>query len=230
MERLDKILSIAANLSRSEAKAAIRRCRVELNGKTVTDPDLKVGECDEIRLDGETKAYRKFVYIMMNKPEGVVSATEDGRDKTAVDLVTDKGKRRLFPAGRLDKNTTGFLLLTDDGDFAHRILSPSKHVEKEYEVTTDKPIPKGLEKEFREGVDIGDYICKPAVLNIRGEREAVVILREGKYHQIKRMFSVFGIKVESLKRTRMGNLRIDESLRPGEYKWLSKDEVVKIAQ
>ncbi len=230
MERLDKIVSVAADISRSDAKVFIKKGLVAVNGKTETDPQKRFETNGEITLKGEKILFQRFIYIMMNKPMGVVSATEDSKDVTAVDLVTDKGKRNLFPAGRLDKNTTGFLLLTDDGDFAHRILSPSKHIEKEYEVETDKAIPKETVEGFSKGVDIGDYICKPAYINITSEKTATVIIKEGKYHQIKRMFEKYGVKVIKLKRVRMGGLRLDEGLAPGEYRRLSDEEIVEIAQ
>ena len=230
MERLDKIVSVAADISRSDAKVFIKKGYVTVNGSVETDPQKKFETTVELTLKGTPLSFNRFVYIMMNKPEGVVSATEDPRDVTAIDLVKDKGKRNLFPAGRLDKNTTGFLLLTDDGDFAHRILSPSKHVEKEYEAETDKTIPKEAVEGFLRGVRIGDYECKPATLRITGDNKATVIIREGKYHQIKRMFEKYGVRVVRLKRVRMGNLRLDENLAPGEYKKLSSEEIVKIAQ
>lgn len=229
MERLDKILSVAASISRTDAKTAIRKGRVQVNGKTELSPDKKV-EGENITLDGAPVTYKRFVYIMMNKPEGVVSASRDDRDITATSLVKERGKRNLFPAGRLDKNTTGFLLLTDDGDFAHRILSPSKHVEKEYEVTLDGPVSERLIAEFKNGVDIGDVITRPADLIITGENTARVILREGKYHQIKRMFQKFSLKVTALHRIRMGSLYLCPELSLGEYKELSEEEVSKIAQ
>ena len=227
---MDKLVSKAGLLSRNDAKAYIRGGKVSVDGVLKTNPAEKFSENSIIFLDGEKIVYEKNVYYMMNKPSGIVSASEDKKEKTVVDLIKERGNRNLFPAGRLDRDTTGFLLITDDGEFAHKILSPSRHVEKEYIVETDLAIPSELIDFFKEGVDLGDFTALPAVLKILNEKRAAVVLKEGKYHQIKRMFLKYGLKVVSLERIRMGNLNLDENLKAGEYKKLTAEDIGKIAQ
>ncbi len=227
---MDKLVSKAGLLSRNDAKAYIRGGKVSVDGVLKTNPAEKFSENSIIFLDGEKIVYEKNVYYMMNKPSGIVSASEDKKEKTVVDLIKERGNRNLFPAGRLDRDTTGFLLITDDGEFAHKILSPSRHVEKEYIVETDLAIPSELIDFFKEGVDLGDFTALPAVLKILSEKRAAVVLNEGKYHQIKRMFLKYGLKVVSLERIRMGNLNLDENLKAGEYKKLTAEDIGKIAQ
>lgn len=227
---MDKLVSKAGLLSRNDAKAYIRGGKVSVDGVLKTNPAEKFSENSIIFLDGEKIVYEKNVYYMMNKPSGIVSASEDKKEKTVVDLIKERGNRNLFPAGRLDRDTTGFLLITDDGEFAHKILSPSRHVEKEYIVETDLAIPSELIDFFKEGVDLGDFTALPAVLKILSEKRAAVVLKEGKYHQIKRMFLKYGLKVVSLERIRMGNLNLDENLKAGEYKKLTAEDIGKIAQ
>lgn len=224
------MVSKAAAVSRSDARDLIRGRQVSFEGEVITDPSKKVPKEGIISLMGEKITYEQYVYYMMNKPKGILSASEDKKEKTVVDLIREKGNRNLFPAGRLDRDTVGFVLITDDGEFAHRILSPSKHVEKEYLVHTDNAIPHFLCDEFSKGVDLGDFTTLPASLSIEEEKTAKIIIREGKYHQIKRMFKKYGLTVVQLKRIRMGDLFLDESLSEGEYKKLTNDEVSKIAQ
>ena len=224
------MVSKAGLISRSDAKVYIRSGRVSVDGVIVRSAAEKFPENSIILLDSEKIIYEKNVYYMMNKPKGIVSASEDKKEKTVVDLIAEKGNRNLFPAGRLDKDTTGFVLITDDGDFAHKILSPTRHIEKEYIVETDLPIEKELVEFFEEGIDLGDFTSLPATLKILEEKKAAVVLKEGKYHQIKRMFLKFGLTVTSLKRIRMGELFLDENLKEGEYKKLTPGDVSKIAQ
>lgn len=224
------MVSKAGLISRNDAKTYIRSGRVSVDGVIVRSSAEKFPENSIILLDSEKIIYEKNVYYMMNKPKGIVSASEDKKEKTVVDLIAEKGNRNLFPAGRLDRDTTGFLLITDDGDFAHKILSPSKHIEKEYIVETDLPIEGKLVEFFEAGIDLGDFTSLPATLKILEEKKASVILKEGKYHQIKRMFSKYGLTVTSLKRIRMGGLFLDENLKTGEYKKLGFEGVSKIAQ
>ena len=236
MERIDKIISSELNITRSEAKSLIKKGAVVKNGAAVRSADEKAlpGE-DIITVGGRELSYNEFVYIMMNKPKGVISST-DGRktnEKTVVDILPDNMKRRgLFPAGRLDKNTTGFVLITNDGAFAHNILSPKKHIQKEYIAVLDKPFDENVIMQFEKGVKIGDEICLPASLSAVDSSFTVarVILKEGKYHQIKRMFAVFGIKVIELKRVSMGALMLDENLDGGECRFLTAEEVKKIIE
>jgi 16S rRNA pseudouridine516 synthase len=223
-------VSKAGLISRSDAKVYIRSGRVSVDGVIVRSAAEKFPENSIILLDSEKIIYEKNVYYMMNKPKGIVSASEDKKEKTVVDLIAEKGNRNLFPAGRLDKDTTGFVLITDDGDFAHKILSPNRHIEKEYIVETDLPIENELVEFFKIGIDLGDFTSLPATLEILEAKKAAVVLKEGKYHQIKRMFLKFGLTVTSLKRIRMGELFLDENLKEGEYKKLTPGDVSKIAQ
>ena len=231
MERLDKIISHAFSLSRTDAKKAIKSGEVCVDGEVIKDVSFKT-DYSAVTLEGKKADYDEHIYIMLNKPAGVVSASESKSEKTVIDLVPEHLKRKgLFPAGRLDKDTVGFVLITDDGAFAHDILSPKKHIEKTYFLRTDKPIPLTLEKQFKEGVILYDGTeCMSAYLKIdkNNPNEAIVKIREGKYHQIKRMFRVNSLSVEYLKRTAMGNLELDESLKEGECRKLNKEETNKI--
>ena len=173
----------------------------------------------------------QLLYLLLNKPKGYISATETKSDKTVLDLVPAEYKyRNLFPAGRLDKDTTGLMLITDDGEFAHNILSPRKHVQKEYEVTLDVPVTSTMAEEFRNGVNLNDGECKTAFLEITGEYTAKVTLTEGRYHQIKRMFGCFGAKVVELNRIRIGNLYLPKDLNLGEIKEATENELEKIQE
>ena len=228
MTRLDKILSTQLNISRTDAKALLKKGRVSVNG-TVTKPAAtKCADSDIVTVDGEQIAYSKFVYIMMNKPQGVISASDGKGEKTVVDLLPDDMKRRgLFPAGRLDKDTTGFVLLTDDGEFAHSILSPSKHIDKTYVAHLDKPITAELVEDFRGGMTLnGEKLLEAEVTPIDGDLTVCkVVLRQGLYHQVKRMFKKHGITVTALDRVKMGNLLLDLSLKPGESRYLTAEEL-----
>ena len=232
MERIDKVISKELNIGRSEAKALIKQGRVVLNGLPVKSFNDKLDEeKDMLTVDGREIVFRRFVYIMMNKPKGVISST-DGRktaEKTVIDILPEEMKRKnLFPAGRLDKNTTGFVLITDDGEFAHRILSPKNHVEKEYIAELDKPFDDETVEAFAAGITVGDDECLPAELAaVNGDyKTARVIIKQGMYHQIKRMFKKFSIEVVELRRIRMGGLRLDETLAPGACRYLDENEVI----
>lgn len=231
MERLDKIISHAFSLSRTDAKKAIKAGEVCVGGEVIKDVSFKT-DYSAVTLGGKSAEYDEHIYIMLNKPPGVVSASESKNEKTVIDLVPDNLKRKgLFPAGRLDKDTVGFVLITDDGTFAHDILSPKKHIEKTYFLRTDKPIPFSLEEQFKNGVTLYDGTeCMPADLQIdkNNQNEAIIKIKEGKYHQIKRMFRVNSLSLEYLKRTAMGGLELDESLKEGECRKLSKEEIKKI--
>ena len=229
MERLDKIIAVSFLLSRKDAKKAIKSGEVSVNGTVVTDVGFKAAP-DTVTYGGKTAEYKEFIYLMMNKPQGVISASEGGSEKTVVDLVPDSLRRNgLFPAGRLDKDTVGFVLITDDGAFAHDILSPKKHIEKTYFVKTDKPIPPDLPDKFKQGVVLYDGTqCMSADLQITGKTECTVKIKEGKYHQIKRMFRVNGLSVVYLKRTAMGGLLLDETLAEGACRELTAEELKMI--
>lgn len=230
MDRIDKIISEHTPYSRKEIKKLISQKAVCVNGEVVKRPESKYDETNILLIiNGEEIEIRKHIYLLLNKPKGYVSATENKSDKTVLDLVSEKYKyRNLFPAGRLDKDTTGLMLITDDGEFAHNILSPRKHVEKEYEVTIDIPVTEEMIKGFKNGVNLNDGECKSAGLEITGEYTAKVTLTEGRYHQIKRMFGCFGAKVVELNRIRMGNLYLPKELQLGEFKEATENELKKI--
>lgn len=228
MTRLDKILSTQLNISRTDAKQMIKKGRVSVNGIPAKSGDVKVADADIVAVDGNEISYSRFVYIMMNKPKGVISASDGKGEKTVVDLVpSDMQRRGLFPAGRLDKDTTGFVLLTDDGEFAHSILSPSRHIDKTYVVTLDKPVTPEVVQDFRSGMELNGERLLQADAQIISEDATVcrVVLRQGLYHQIKRMFKKHGLTVVELKRVKMGNLPLDDSLLPGECRYLSQNEL-----
>lgn len=228
MTRLDKILSTQLNISRTDAKQMIKKGRVSVNGIPAKSGDVKVADADIVAVDGNEISYSRFVYIMMNKPKGVISASDGKGEKTVVDLVpSDMQRRGLFPAGRLDKDTTGFVLLTDDGEFAHSILSPSRHIDKTYVVTLDKPVTPEVVQDFRSGMELNGERLLQADAQIISEDATVcrVVLRQGLYHQIKRMFKKHGLTVVELKRVKMGNLPLDDSLLPGECRYLSQKEL-----
>lgn len=231
MERLDKIIANSGTLSRKEVHRLIKSGAVSVNGITTKDRGFCIDpETAEIKINGQAVSLEKYVYIMLNKPEGVVSATKDPTEKTVVDLVpTEFKKKNLFPAGRLDRNTTGFVLITDNGDFAHKILSPKNHIEKTYEARLAERIDEDSLEKVAEGITLGDGTeCLPAKVKVLEDGENPLIeikICEGKYHQIKRMFAAVGNAVIELKRVKMGELPLDESLAPGECKILSKEEV-----
>ena len=234
-ERLDKILASQGAFSRSEARQLVRGGRVRINGVLAKTAEEKADpETDAITVDGKACTYRRFIYIMLNKPQGVVSASESPNDVTVIDLIPPALKRQgLFPAGRLDKDTTGFVLVTDDGAFAHEILSPKKHVEKTYVAQLARRIPEEERKRFAQGVTLADgYECLPAEIRELNEDGTLVEikLREGKYHQIKRMAAACGSHVVALHRAAMGALTLDESLAPGECRLLTEEEKQKIRE
>lgn len=227
MERLDKIIGAQTEYSRKDVKKLVLQKRVTVNGELVYRSDIKIDEKqDIICIDNNQINMDKNVYLILNKPEGYISATEDKTQKTVLDLIDSKYLHRdLFPAGRLDKDTTGLMIITDDGKFAHDILSPKKHVSKKYEVTIDIPVTEEMVKGFREGINLNDGICKTALLEITGEYTSNVTLTEGRYHQIKRMFGCFGAKVTKLHRVQIGNLRLPEDLEKGKSRELTKEEL-----
>lgn len=234
LQRLDKLIASQGRFSRREVQELIKNGAVKVNGITVRDRGAKSDdEKDIICVNGEQLDFQRFVYIMLNKPKGVVSATNDKNEKTVIDLVPKEFKgRNLFPAGRLDITTTGFVLVTDDGDFAHRILSPKNHIEKTYEARLAESVTEGQLEAVRNGIELKDGTkCLPAKVTVLadGEKPLVEIkICEGKYHQIKRMFAAAGNGVIELKRTQMGRLTLDPSLKEGDYRLLDAHEVQKI--
>ena len=232
MERIDKIISEHTYYSRKEIKKLISQKAVYVNGEEVKRPESKFDENSiSIKINGEEIEIRKHIYLLLNKPKGYVSATENKTDKTVLDIVPNEYKYRdLFPAGRLDKDTTGLMLITDDGEFAHNILSPRKHVQKEYEVVLDIPVTEAMAEGFEKGVSLNDGECKTAYLEKTDEYSAKVTITEGRYHQIKRMFGCFGAKVVELNRIRIGNLYLPKELSLGEVKEATAAELQKIQE
>lgn len=233
MERLDKIVATALQISRKDAISLIKSGRVNENGVAIKDAKKKLDEnTAELFLDENRIYYYKYVYIMMNKPKGIISASDGKGDKSVIDILPAKMKRKnLFPAGRLDKDTTGFMLITDDGEFAHSILSPKNHIPKTYIAKLDKPFDETVVKEFESGVKLKDEKCMGAKLEAADGDfcTARVEIKQGMYHQIKRMFARFGLKVVELKRIKMGNLYLDESLKEGECRYISEKELSMIS-
>ena len=227
MERLDKIICSQTEYSRKDIKKIVAQKRVKVNDNIVSKSDIKIDENkDIISIDDICISVKENVYLVLNKPMGYISATEDRSQKTVLDLIDEKYKHReLFPAGRLDKDTTGLMIITDDGKFAHDILSPKKHVSKTYEVTIDIPLTEEMVKAFKEGIDLNDGKCKTAELEILKENLAKVVLTEGRYHQIKRMFGCFGAKVIKLHRIKMGNFNLPKDLNEGESRELTLEEI-----
>lgn len=227
MERLDKLLSGTGRWSRKEVKTLIRQGRVTVNGQTAARPEEKYPPEAAVNVDGERVDCAGLVYIMLHKPAGVLSATEDRRQETVLDLLPEHLRRvGLFPTGRLDKDTEGLLLLTNDGALAHELLSPKKHVDKTYFVRVEGELDGEDAAAFAAGMTLEDgTVCLSAGLE-RLERpdEAIVTLREGKYHQIKRMLSARGKPVRYLKRLTMGPLTLDEGLAPGQWRELTDQE------
>lgn len=233
MERLDKVLSSFYSLSRADTKKLMKKQCVKVNGVVTKSLDIKVDpDKDDITVDGQKIVFKKHIYIMMNKPEGVISASDDKSTKTVVDLVPDELYRDgLFPAGRLDKDTTGFVLLTDDGDFAHRILSPKNHIEKTYHAVLERQLSEKDIEHFLSGVELKDgTLCLEAKVRMLEGTTAEVIIHEGKYHQVKRMFAALGNKVIALRRVKMGNLPLDENLPEGDCREITSEELKLIEQ
>lgn len=232
MERIDKIISEQTHYTRKEIKKLISQGKVYVNEEQVKKPEIKYDKTNiQLKINGKEIEIKQHIYLILNKPKGYISATEDKTQKTVLDLVPDKYKNRnLFPAGRLDKDTTGLMIITDDGEFAHNILSPRKHVKKEYEVTIDIPVITSMIEGFKNGVVLNDGECKTAVLEITGEYTANVTITEGRYHQIKRMFGCFGAKVIELNRICMGNFYLPEELKIGEIKEASKQDLQKVKE
>lgn len=235
--RLDKLLSNMGKGSRSEMKDALRFGQIKVNGFTVrTGKDKVDPEVDEVTYRGEPVIYKKYVYLIMNKPQGVISATEDNHHKTVIDLIGEAYSHYdLFPVGRLDIDTEGLLIITNDGDLAHNLLAPKKHVPKTYfAIVTGKVSEKDIEA-FKTGIVLDDgYNCKPSELVVQsinaGKSEVMLTIHEGKFHQVKRMFESAGKKVVYLKRVKMNALELDPSLRLGQYRELTQDEFEALSQ
>jgi len=232
VERIDKIIVAQTEYSRREVKELIKKNKVKLNGVIISKSDIKIdNENDVITIDNIEVKIQKYIYLVLNKPKGYISATEDKEMQTVLELVPKQYMHRnIFPAGRLDKDTTGLMVITDDGEFAHSILSPKKHVKKIYNVTLDIPISETMVNGFKKGVLLNDGECKSAILEITGMNTGIVTLTEGRYHQIKRMFGCYGAKVIELQRIGMGNYRLPEDLKLGECRELTEEELKKIKE
>lgn len=232
MVRLDKFLCDCNIGTRSQIKDYVRQGLVTVNGIIVKKPDLKIHENnDNVALRGESCTYKKYAYYMLHKPVGVVSATTDNTADTVLSLMTDVKDKNLFPVGRLDKDTTGLLLITNDGDLSHRMLSPKKHVDKTYLVGIRNPLTPEDKTRLEQGVDIGDdKITLPAVVSFpakvtEGSEQILLTIQEGRFHQVKRMLQAVGNEVVTLKRVSFGPLTLDVNLAPGQYRELTGQEV-----
>ena len=250
--RLDKFLADMNRGSRSQIREAAKKGRIQINGVTEKKTDSKIDpETDEVVFDGEKVSYHAYEYYMLYKPQGVISATEDRHHKTVIDLLSGENRRDLFPVGRLDIDTEGLLILTNDGDLTHRLLAPGKHVDKQYYAKVSGILPPDAKEQMAKGMTLEDGTeVKPGRLEIlrratsemqvqeqTSDRldesalsEVLLTIQEGKFHQVKRMFEVLGCRVEYLKRLSMGNLKLDENLAPGEYRRLTDEEIQALQQ
>lgn len=246
--RLDKFLSGMGAGTRTEIKKAVKAGLVTVDGAVAKDPGMHVNEDSAVTFRGVPVVFEEFVYYMMNKPAGVISASDDSREETVVDLIDEQKRKDLFPAGRLDRDTEGLLLITNDGELAHRLLSPKHHVDKKYFALVSGAVTDEDVAAFADGLVLPDGLeCLPAELKVlaagaaaaaamagnindaapehRVTSEIEIVIREGKFHQIKRMFAARGMEVLYLKRLSMGTLTLDESLAPGEYRRLTEEEL-----
>ena len=231
--RLDKYLVACAVGSRTEVKNFLKAGRVTVNGKKEKSAKLQINEeIDEICFDGQVLHYEEFVYYMMNKPQGVISATEDPKHKTVLDLLDDLARsKEVFPVGRLDIDTHGLLLLTNDGQLAHALLSPKRHVDKTYLAQINGVMTDADVEIFAQGIPLKDFTCQPAILELvsidreKSQSLVRVTIAEGKFHQVKRMVTYCGKEVVDLQRLTMGTLTLDEALKRGEWRRLSKEEL-----
>lgn len=234
MIRLDKFITLTTGFTRSESKKLLAKGKVFVNGTMVKKGETKISENDNVICDGKVCSYKKNLYYMLNKPQGVISATEDYNHKTVTELFPEEIRKRLFPVGRLDINTEGFLILTDDGEFSHRLMSPNHDVKKVYFAEVYGIVKPEHVDVFRQGIKFKDFTAKPAVLEIISVDEIKnishirVTISEGKFHQVKRMVSNIGCQVAFLKRERIGGVDLDINLEPGEYRELTDEEVKRL--
>ncbi len=224
--RLDKFISESSAYSRKDIKKLVRAHAVTVNDSVVSAPDMQVDESAVVRIHGETVKYQKFIYLMLNKPQGYISATEDKHDPVVVELIPDEWQHfAAFPVGRLDKDTEGLLLLTNDGQFDHELMSPRKNIAKRYYAELDLPANEEDIAAFKAGMAFQEFTAKPAVLEITDDPKKVYVeISEGKFHQVKRMCERVGKQVLYLKRVSIGALALDESLAPGEVRELTPEE------
>ena len=226
MKRLDAVLSACSVGSRSEVKALIRKGKVSVNGTVVRDVSFAVTDSDEVRVNGIVTDTSEFVYLMLNKPCGFVSTTDADEENVLSFVPSELFRKGMFPVGRLDKDTSGLIFLTNDGVFSHMLTSPSRHVEKEYIASLDRPLDEICFEFFAEGMTLKDgFTTRPAKLERLGEKKARVVISEGKYHQVRRMFACCGNRVETLKRVRIGGVELDPTLEEGEVRKLTDEEL-----
>ncbi|MDD6010937.1 MAG: pseudouridine synthase [Lachnospiraceae bacterium] len=229
MIRIDKYLCDMSIGSRSEIKEYIRKKLITVDGVVVTDPGMKISEDSAVTFKGEPLQYKQFRYYMLNKPQGVVSATKDNIDTTVMDLLKGVNTRDMFPVGRLDKDTEGLLIITNDGELSHRLLSPRSHVDKCYLVQLMHSITADDIKSLSKGVDIGDdTLTLPAKVEAIAADRIYLTITEGRYHQVKRMLEAVGNKVVFLKRVSFGPLELDSDLAPGQYRELDDSEIIML--
>ena len=234
--RIDKFIASQLNISRTDAKKLLHGNSVTVNGAAVAKGEFTVdADADKVCVHGEPLCYKKYIYIMMNKPAGVISASHDPKERTVIDLLPESLRRPgLFPAGRLDKDTTGFMLITDDGQFAHGILSPRRHVPKNYTVMTQRKLTQAEEERFRGGMTVGNTVFREAELTYAGFHEASLLyeysvtIREGRYHQIKIMFAALNAPLTSLRRNAIGGLKLDPALASGQARELTEKELAAV--
>lgn len=231
-ERIDKILANLGYGSRKDIKALVRAGNIKVNGEIVRDSSIKINPyTSKIEIDGEVVEYREFIYLMMNKPKGYISSTDDFRDKTVIDLISDEYKVfNPFPVGRLDKDTEGLMIISNDGQLSHRVLSPKNSIEKLYYAEIEGMVTEEDKLLFQEGIVLDDgYKTLPSKLDIIASdyiSKVHVTIEEGKFHQVKRMFLALGKRVEYLKRIAIGGLKLDENLKLGEYRELTLEEIL----
>ncbi len=237
MERIDKILSNLGHGTRKEVKALLKKGKIEVDGVIVSDNTMKIDpDKAVIKVSGEEIKYRKFIYLTMNKPAGVVSATVDNHDETVIDLIDQEYHAfKPFPIGRLDKDTVGLLLITNDGELNHKLIAPKNHVDKVYYAQINKPVDEKDVDIFKKGVILEDeYKCMPAILEVlkadENGSEVMITIQEGKFHQVKRMFESVDKKVVFLRRMSFGPLKLDENLPEGQYRELSEEEIKLLKQ
>ncbi len=223
--RLDKYLADMGVGTRTEVKNIVKKGKVIINGQVIKDPAYKVSDKDKVECEGINIIYESFEYYMLNKPAGVVTATEDKRDRTVIDCIISK-RHDLFPVGRLDKDTEGLLLITNDGEMAHKLLTPKKHVAKTYYVELENDLSTDYIEKFDEGIILKDGTkTRPGILEIINNKKGYLTIYEGKFHQVKRMFEALDNKVIYLKRISMGSLRLDKELKTGEFRALTEEEI-----
>ena len=224
--RLDRFITLTTDLSRKEAKEKLKSGCFFIGDVQVKDPSINIDECgDEVFYNGKRLLYEKYSYYMLNKPAGYVSATSD-KDPTVIDLLKNEGKKDLFPIGRLDKDTVGLLLITNDGELSHHLTSPKHHVPKRYFVKTANVISADDIKKLESGILLkDDGMTKPASVEFVSDTEIYLTITEGMYHQVKRMIASLSNKVIYLKRVSIGDLKLDETLKEGEYRRLTEEEI-----